>query len=363
MNVYIPLYLFILLFCLFVKGKNSINIKLFVSLGLIFLMMAFRKNWGGDYMAYENWFDLFNSYNAKELAQLTEEETRSEIGYRFLCLICPSFRVVLIVSSLFISVSLFFFFKEFIPEKYFPYAFTILFFDKHLLMGTSSIRTGIAFCFFLYAIIALSKNRKILAALIMPLGALFHTGVLLFYPVILLGKGSIKINKNVLLFICFILAVGSVIFANQIIAAADYLTSSIGIFNRYEEYMEETVDTNLGLGIVFIIMEFIMLIPLIDVSSTKGLSNKDYIVLKLAVIWIFLMIAPSFGLSERLFFYLDYFIVAAVPIVVNSYSKNNNSSHSLAFFFKYYLIVYYFWSFSHYLSDPHFVAVWAHYNF
>lgn len=358
MNVYIPVYLFILLFCLFVKGKNSINVKLFVSLGLIFLMMAFRTNWGGDYTAYENWFDLFNSYNAKELAQLTEEETRSEIGYRFLCLICPSFRAVLIVSTLFFCITLFFFFKEFIPEKYFPYAFTFLFFDKHLLMGSSSIRTEIAVCFFLLAVILLVKKRRLWSILLIVIGSLFHTGILILLPIVLIRSGMVKINKQILLLFCGILAVASIVFANQIVAAADYMTSSIGLFNRYEEYLEEAVDVSLGLGIVFVIMEIILLIPLIDISSTKGYSDKDYLMLKLAIVWIFLMIAPSFGLSERLFFYLDYLILAAVPIVHMKYPNKN-----MANIFEYYLMVYYLWVFSHFLRDPHFIAAWAHYNF
>lgn len=359
MNVYIPIYLFILLFCLFVKGKNSINIKLFVSLGLIFLMMAFRTNWGGDYEAYENWFDFFNGFNANELAQLTEDETRSEIGYRFLCLICPSFRVVLIVSTLFYCITLYFFFKEFIPEKYFPYAFTFLFFDKHLLMGSSSIRTAIAVCFFLIAVILLARNRnKIWSILSIAIGSLFHTGILILLPIVLIRLGSIRISKQFFFIFSGFLAVISIIFANQIVAAADYLTSSIGIFNRYEEYLEETVDTSLGLGVVFVIMEIIMLIPLIDISSSKGYAFKDYTILKLSIVWVFLMIAPSFGLSERLFFYLDYLILAAVPIVHLNYSDK-----LMANIFKYYLLVYYFWIFSHFLSEAHFVAAWAHYNF
>jgi len=359
MNVYIPVYLFILLFCFFVKGKNSINIKLFVSLGLIFLMMAFRTNWGGDYAAYENWYDLFNGLNASELSQMTEDETRSEIGYRFLCLICPSFRAVLIVSTLFYCITLYFFFKEFIPEKYFPYAFTFLFFDKHLLMGSSSIRTEIAVCFFLIAVILLARNRnKIWSILSIAIGSLFHTGILILLPVVLIRSSAIRISKQFLLLFSGILAVASIIFANQIVAAADYLTSSIGIFNRYEEYLEEDVDTSLGLGIVFVVMEIIMLIPLIDISSTKGYSDKDYTMLKLAIVWIFLMIAPSFGLSERLFFYLDYMILATVPIVHRKYQDK-----AMASVFKYYLLVYYLWVFYHYMGDAHFLAAWAHYNF
>lgn len=358
MNVYIPVYLFIILCCLFIKGKNSINVKLFISLGLIFFMMAFRTNWGGDYSAYENWYNFFNGLGARELSQMTEDETRSEIGYRFLCLVCPSFRTVLIISTLFFSITLFFFFKEFIPEKYYPYAFTMLFFDKHLLMGSSSIRTGIAVCFFLLAVIMLSRNRRIWSILLIFLGALFHTGILILLPIVLIGNGSIRIPKKILLFLFFLIAVASIIFANQIVAAADYLTSSISIFNRYEEYMEEAVNISLGMGIVFVIMDIILLIPLVDISSSKGYAGKDYTILKLAIVWIFLMIAPSFGLSERLFFYLDYLILAAVPVVHQNYRDK-----VMANVFKYYVLVYYLWVFYHFLSDAHFVSAWSHYNF
>lgn len=358
MNVYIPVYLFILLFCFFVKGKNSINIKLFVSLGLIFLMMAFRTNWGGDYEPYENWFNFFHGLSSDELSQMTETDTRSEIGYRFLCMICPSFRVVLIVTTLFYCVTLFFFFKEFIPEKYFPYAFTFLFFDKHLLMGSSSIRTEIALCFFLIAIILLVKRRRLWAAVLIPMGSVFHTGVLLMLPVFLIRYGAIRINKQFFWVITSILAIASILFANQIVTAADYVTSSIGIFNRYDEYFDEAVDYSLGMGIVIVIMEIIMLIPIIDVSSSNNYEDKTYIVLKMAIVWTLLMIMPSFGLSERLFFYLDYMLLATVPIVYQCYHDK-----TMANVFKYYILVYYLWVFYHFLSDPHFVAAWANYNF
>ena len=358
MNVYIPVFLLIILFCVFIKGKNSAKTKLILSFGLIFLMMAFRNHWGGDYEAYENWYDFFNGMGARDLALLTEDETRSEIGYRFLCYLCPSFRFVLIVYTLFFCVTMYFFFKEFIPEKFFPYTFALFFFNKHLLMGSSSIRTCIAVCFFLFAVISLSKNKKLWAIILIPIGALFHTGVLILYPIILLRNRPIRIRKDLILIICAILAVLSVLFANQIVAAADYFTSSIGIFKRYEEYMEETVVTGLGLGIVFVIMEMVMLLPLIDISASFGLKGKDYIILQLGIVWIFFMIAPSFGLSERLFFYLDYAILAAVPIVVR-----NCKNELMSMTFKYYLLVYYLWVFSHYLSDAHFVAAWLHYNF
>lgn len=339
MLVYFGVLFFILLVCFFYpEGKPGQ--KLFICLIPFFAMIALREDWGGDYDSYKYLFDYFKGMSWD---QISTDENRNEIGFRFLVFISPTHRALLVITSLMVTAGLYFFFYKIVPEKYWPYVFALLFIDKYGIIGDiAGIRNGIAVFFFMAGVYYLMRGQKWKYIAIIFAGSLFHSSILVFLPLFLISNKSIKLKPTTLFVVFGIYIAISALMPGSWVSAIDLLFTEVDSFAKYEEYMENTA-IGYDQGTSFILALFLLFV-IVKTSQLRTLTSGENVLIKLSFLWFFVRFFPSMGLTDRFFFYVDYLLFAASTIVVAKYPDKATKQLFIGGLFLYFL--FYFWIFT-----------------
>ncbi len=352
MAVYFSVLAFILLVC-FIYPKGHSCWKLLLCIIPIFVMIALRMNWGGD---YENYETLYNYFNGMTWSQSEAENNRNELGFRFLVFISPTFRHLLVFTSVILCVGIYFFFYKFIPEKYWPYVFVLAFIDKYALLGDiAGIRNGISVCFFLAAIYYLIQGKKWVYVAIVLIGSLFHTSILLFLPLYFVTNRKLNLKPTVIFIIFGVFILVSALTPEAWANMIDSFMSQMDSFSKYHEYME---DARIGYdqGSSFILAIFLLYV-IVKTTQLSTITPKENVLLKLSFLWFLVRFFPSIGLSDRLFFYADYLLFVSSTIVVSKFPDKTMKS-----FFIFGLFIYFLFYFYIFTGTEHFLINWLHYR-
>ena len=149
MTYYWLLLLLILLLCYNSKGRTEV---LFFCLALFFVFFAFRVGFTPDYDNYENSFKFNHTLGS------VDDSLQEEIGFQMLCMLLPSYRMLLIVQTLFYSICVYLALKWYINPRFWWIAFLILFCYQPFVLGNiSGMRSGFVTCFFFCSILLKEK--------------------------------------------------------------------------------------------------------------------------------------------------------------------------------------------------------------
>lgn len=355
MIVFFILLLFIVIVCLIpTKDKKSRKVKLFVSLLGLFIIMAFRVDWAPDYVPYMELFDQSKYLSFKDIIS---SKAGVETGYLILQYLLPSYRCLLVTVSLWFCICLFVFIIKFIPDKYWFFAFILMFLDSNAILGNiSGIRTSIAVGFLLLAIISLARGRKLYYIVLLLAASLFHTSALLFLPLFIFSrKQSIsKITKPFVFFI--LLAIASTIIPQSFVNTVEFLLNNLDSIQKYYIYIENMGELGFrGLSFIFI---FFWLYILLKELRKPGHTEFEYTIMRFSLLWFVFTLAPAVGMSSRFYFYLDFIFIAAIIIVIK-----NLDDIPIKILTTFSLLVYYGMDIIPRLSSPHYQLYWLNYHF
>ncbi len=185
MTIYLLYFVFPIFFYLL---SNSIKISSilqplwFSYLILLTIFVGFRYNVGGDWIIYDEYFNLINSTNdifKTEIGSILSVNT--EFGYDFIILLFKTFGLDIVHLNLFLSIIFFLsltLFFNILDNKYL--AIIISFPFAILLLGMGFQRQAISFSFLLFAVYYLSKDKKNIFYLFLILGIFFHKSLIIF---------------------------------------------------------------------------------------------------------------------------------------------------------------------------------------
>ncbi|MBK5442698.1 EpsG family protein [Peribacillus sp. TH24] len=124
-----------------------------LSLGVLFLFLALRYDFGNDYMNYYRFHEAVN-------AGLQSTLGNGEILYKSLNLLVPNFYVFVAINSLFYICTIFFLINRTLYRRQYWFAVLILLINPYLfLIHLSSFRQTIALCFIVIAVHFLTKGK------------------------------------------------------------------------------------------------------------------------------------------------------------------------------------------------------------
>ncbi len=313
MLVYFSLLAIILFICAFPSyNPEKNNIKLFFCILLIFLFMALRVDYGGDYSSYEEYYNYFHTGGS--IATNTVE-----MGFYWLSYIMPSYRMLLVFISILFCGALYFLFRHYIPVRYWAFAFFILFISKSMLIGNmSGIRNSIAVSAFIYGLYFLENGYKLRYILLMIGASFFHTSALIFLPAIFITPSKLsKIEITLIIVIIISFSLVSAISPERINELVK-LTISTSYFSRYETYLVNEKISGLR-RLSYLLLLFMLYLNI--KTLTKPLTKRESLLIKLSILYFIVMLAPSIGLMSRLYFFLGFpFLVGSIYII----QKENN---------------------------------------
>lgn len=310
----------IIIICLFKIGRKDKGwFRLLICITAILLMMALRANWGGDYDSYEDFFDTIKSL---AFQNIPVEDMHGELGYRYLNYYMPSFRMVLVVTSLLYCAGLYLYLYKIIPHDWWILAFIILFIDKALLLGDiSGIRNSIAVSAFLVGLYYIGQKKRWVYVVLLLAASTFHSSALLFIPFVLLPSGRGKFRMGITLMVFALLAIFAAFTPERWVDGANVVINNIDIFKDYSTYMEDTKEVVGARGLSYV-MIFYMLIITLDALREDGYTDFEYFIMRFSLAWFVVTLSPAFGLTSRFYFYLDFVFLASSIIIL---SRNRNT--------------------------------------
>lgn len=250
-------------------SKKDYRLLLIICFGLLFLFGAFRYDFGLDYSAYE---DIYNANN-KDNYEYDDTE-RIEFGYLVLNYICPSFRLLLIITSLIVCVSYYFLFDRYIPYKYRFLGILLLYLSGNntIFFMFSGIRNAVAISLLILSLPLIEKRKLILFLIVMFLASSFHNSAFIFFPIAYL-MGLIKEFNTKTATILSLIALGLLVipFDEMFGNVATFVNL---YFDRYDSYLD-LVNELEGAASLLLSLPNLILISTIAFQMTKIKLSRE----------------------------------------------------------------------------------------
>lgn len=226
-------------------SNKEYRIKLLICLSLVFFLGAFRYAWM-DYTAYEANFNVIKGFT--KIGNIPE--MRIEYGYVLLNYLCPSFRFLIIATTLLVCIAYYLFFVNFIPYEHRLVAITLLFLcgNDTVFFMFSGIRNSIAICILLISLPYIINGNYLKFGCVTILAFLFHQSSIIIFPIAyLMGqiKSLTKRNTTILFIIAVILSI--IPFELLVNSATSLVISNL---DRYSLYVDAASEIGHGASLL-----------------------------------------------------------------------------------------------------------------
>lgn len=306
--IYIPTIFCFLGNMLKIKKKTLLQFSFF----FLFLVAAFRFEFGADYTSYYSFYNKF-------LLKKYEELTFLEIGYRWLNILISSmkldFNILLSVIS-FVNLYFFYRFMIFINIKrsfYWIIFFTYISLYNLYFYHLSMIRQSIAIYIFLFSFQYIYKKEIKKYIIIILLATLFHKSAIILLPIYYINRINFKIKYICLFFIC------SIFFIINVELFVNLLTKVLELVNmdKYVHYINVTpIKFNTGIGFILNICSIFLFSYLLKLKFSK----KNKLLIKMILISRLLIFLNIVGISilHRVVSYFDIYTIFIPCIIILS---------------------------------------------
>ncbi len=293
------------------SNKNGYRIKLLICFGLLFIIGAFRYDFGLDYAAYENYFTQINGQSHFEYDPLE----RMEIGYSYFNFLCPSFRFLIIVTSAIVCIAYYFVFWKYVPHKYSALALFMLYLcgGNTVFFMFSGIRNSIAISLLILSIPLIEKKKLIYYAGMTALAWSFHNSALIIFSIAYLLGYIKEITPKVANWM-IIVAIGLFLIPYNFLinTSAQFVLAN---FDRYTSYIEKAEEIGKEAS-VLVSLPNVLIIAIAGYGLSKlKLGHRKSLVVLLGLLACYFPLLGSLDLRLSI-----YFGGILIPAVVIAYS-------------------------------------------
>ena len=155
-------------------------------LGVLFIFLALRYNYGNDYIAYSEMHSII---------QQNGTQYPKDILYIILNRIIDNFQLLVAILSAFYIYSIYYLLKHTMPIKYWWLSLAMLLCNPYFfLVHLSTFRQTLALCFFIFAVVAGTKRKPIYYLVFIALAAMSHKSAVILLPSWFILKQS-RLNR------------------------------------------------------------------------------------------------------------------------------------------------------------------------
>ena len=310
MTYYWFLLLLILLLCYNSKGRTSV---LILCITLFFVFFAFRVGFTPDYENYEDSFKFNHTLNS------VDDRYQEEIGFQWLCMALPSYRVLLIVQTLFFCICIYYALKWYVSPRFWWGGFLILFFYEPFVLGNiSGMRSCFVTCFFFFSILLKEKlgtKGIVMALFLMFLAFNFHKSAVILIPLLFIPS---KPLNNWIKYIVYALALSfiivSLLFPNELNTIGFALTEMYFSDTFYMDYFKDQLIAEFSLfSILKSVILCILLYITLDCTQKEQVPFKNLFIKYTAFYYLLVLAPPTLGLITRFYYYF------AFPLIIGTY--------------------------------------------
>lgn len=337
MTAYYIVFVLTLILCKAVPANTDRDYwrKLLIVFTPLFLFGALRVDFGIDYSVYETEYYQVHAHGT------IDKEMHNEIGYQWLEILMPSWRMMLILTSFVTCFSWAYIFRKYVNRQHLTLAICLFFIAGNFTFYTPvvTMRNGLAIACMLLSTELIVQRRLVPAFTIAFLAHYLHSSVLLFMPIaILVGLNKKWTKKETYIWMAvfaalFFLGAGSIM---------ERLTSFIWMyFERYGSVLEEMKQSTHNSLLVSLanVMLFAGLLSVMNYNK-ETLSKSDNTIFRIGIIYLICPFLGSLGTTRMQCYFLPFFVLTVVRMYTCQWK---NSMFKTAFFTL--VFAYYFYSF------------------
>jgi hypothetical protein len=264
------------------RTDKAYLINLLISFLPLFIYAAIRVDYGNDYPAYEQYFELFHTghYFSSDVTH------HAEIGYQYLNYILPSYRAVLILSASMLFCSLVFFLYKNVPSKYTFVAILLIFMmpEKNIFGILVGIRNGLVVSAFLLTFTFIQERRIIATLVTAYLLSLIHTSAIAYVPfAYIIARNTPITRKELYIWIVAAIVLG----ISSMSSIIDLIVPFFTLFaDRYEQALQNLAD-GYSRGLLNLFANLVMMIAFLSFGyyHRNELSTKQNALLRMAALY------------------------------------------------------------------------------
>lgn len=325
MDIYIFVVIFTFIFCSQIKvqnGDRKAYLKKIIWCFLpIFIYGALRENFGIDYRAYKSTFEYLNGK-----PQLVDPDAHEEIGYQWLNVIMPSWRLLVMLVSTSVVVAFGFLYYKYVEPKMLMLAlfFTMFYPSQSFFLSFVAMRNGLAIAgTFLCVPLIVKRKYGLLLPIIVGL-SLLHTSALLFLPLaIVIGQNFDLSKKEIYIWVM-------AVFSLSILSTTDIFNlvmpiMSGDVFSSYKSYYMKEDDHNslLNCSANAAIMYWIVAWAY---RNRRRLTPSQNTIWRLSMLYLICPFLGVLGRTRMNFFYLPFYIITITYLMKDKWPSKNQKT-------------------------------------
>lgn len=330
MDVYIFVVIFTFIFCSQIKvqnGDQKAYLKKIIWCFLpIFIYGALRENFGIDYPEYKYDYELLHGN-----AQFIDEDAHSEIGYQWLEVIIPSWRLlVMFVSTMVVSGFALLYYKYVEPRMLMLVLFFTMFDpDRCFFLSFVAMRNGLVIAGFLLCTPLIVKRRYHILLPIVFLLSLLHTSALVFIPLAILAGRNFSITKKEI-WIWF----GSVIVLS-LLSTTDIINLALPLLSNesFESYRNHYMNADNHSSLLSCSANAILMSVIFMWAYKRRfeLTPAQNVIWRVAMLFLISPFLGVLGRTRMIYFYIPFYYITITYIIQDKWLSKSNKRIFLLF--------------------------------
>ncbi|WP_455637905.1 EpsG family protein [Parabacteroides sp.] len=316
MSVYFFVFILALILNHFLHDRTPKQYRwnLFWTFLPLFIFGAIRVDFGNDYITYKATFEEINA----AANFVVDNNMHEEVGYQLLNFILPSYRSILLLTSLLMCFSYGVFIYHNVPQKY-VWLFLILLClnpEKNVYGTLVGIRNGLVISGFLLSTAILQKRKIIQFVAISLLMMTIHTSAVLFLPIAYVcGINREFTRKEMLVWVGGIVFCLSLGISSLVNMAIPFIADN---FERYEVYLQS--EKQRGILIVVTNLFFVVIFIVYMMKNSRILLPKQRSIMRIGLLYLCCAFLGILSLRTSNFYNL--FFIASLVIIISNGSFN-----------------------------------------
>lgn len=297
-------------------GRNPYLRKLIWVFLPIFFFGALRENFGIDYPVYKAEYYLLNGHPEN----IDEVTMHSELGYQWLEVFIPSWRLLVMLVSTMVVVAFIFLYYKYVDSKMllFILFFTFFYPDQSFFLNFVAMRNGLVIAIF-WLSIPLIVERKYLYAIAITLILFFiHKSALIFVSMALIVGQNFKISyKEITLWIIAIVVLSLMSTANLIKVVLPLMGSDE--FESYREhYLIDSGHSTWLYGLANVV--FIYFIFKWAFRNRNILTSSQNVIWRLALLYLMCPYLGPIGRTRMNYYFFPFYIITLSYLVKDKWT-------------------------------------------
>lgn len=276
--------------------------------------LVIRYDYGNDYISYLNMFKSINEFLSIDLSTDSKD---LEFGWVILNRLFSDFGFFALVGflTIFQHIVYYFLIKKNVPKEMYWFAvFIYVFSPGFMLTQASMMRQALSISLFIISINFLLKKQYLRYLLIILFASFFHRSALFLLPLVVFCFVNFRLNKFAISLT--LLLFGSLFFFKT--WYEDILNLIINTsFEKYEVYLGDTVTMGAGLGFIFLVILFLLIL-----FNEKKQSKDISLFFKLSILgFLFIPLGFIVQLIGRVGMYFSIVNIIVFPYLILNISK------------------------------------------